>query len=54
LIPREIYNKRLDLKLTGRTLFGIKSPKTQELEDHYYGNIKNDVMNFMIDLDQEL
>lgn len=54
LIPKELYEKRLDLKITGRTLFGARSPKTQELEDHYYGNIKQKVMDFMIDLDQEL
>jgi glutamine synthetase len=54
LILKEIYEKRLDLKLTGRTLFGARSPKTQELEDHYYGNIKSKVINFMTDLDKEL
>jgi glutamine synthetase len=54
LIPKEFYDQRLDLKITGRTLFGARSPKTQELEDHYYGNIKTKVMNFMIDLDNEL
>jgi glutamine synthetase len=54
LIPKELYEKRLDLKITGRTLFGARSPRTQELEDHYYGNIKQKVMDFMIDLDQEL
>jgi glutamine synthetase len=54
LIDKEMFDKRLDLKLTGRTLFGAKSPKSQELEDHYYGQIKTRVMNFMIDLDNEL
>jgi glutamine synthetase len=54
LIPKEMFNKRLDLKLTGRTLFGARSPKSQELEDHYYGQIKTRVMKFMIDLDTEL
>jgi glutamine synthetase len=54
LIKKDIFDKRLDLKLTGRTLFGARSPKSQELEDHYYGQIKTDVMNFMMDLDQEL
>lgn len=54
LIPKELYEKRLDLKITGRTLFGARSPKTQELEDHYYGSIKQKVMDFMIDLDCEL
>jgi glutamine synthetase len=54
LITKEMFNQRLDLKLTGRTLFGARSPKSQELEDHYYGQIKTNVMNFMMDLDREL
>jgi glutamine synthetase len=54
LIIKEMFNQRLDLKLTGRTLFGARSPKSQELEDHYYGQIKTNVMNFMMDLDHEL
>jgi glutamine synthetase len=54
LITKEMFDKRLDLKLTGRTLFGARSPKSQELEDHYYGQIKTKVMNFMTDLDHEL
>ena len=54
LIPEEYYNKRMDLKFTGRTLFGANPPKGQELEDHYFGNIKSQVANFMKELDNEL
>ena len=54
LIDREVYLKRKDLKLTGRTLFGAKPPKGQELDDHYYGAIKPRVAAFMHELDQEL
>lgn len=54
LIPEEFYQKRLDLKLTGRTLFGTNPPKGQELEGHYYGYINNKISNFMKELDQEL
>lgn len=54
LIPDEFYNKRLDLKFTGRTIFGAMAPKGQELEDHYYGSIKPKVHNFMKELDHEL
>ena len=54
LIPSEYYDRRLDLKFTGRTIFGAPAPKGQELEDHYYGNIKPKVMEFMKELDQEL
>lgn len=54
LIDREMYNARKDLILTGRTLFGARPPKGQELEDHYFGNIKPRVMAFMKDLDAEL
>lgn len=54
LIPDEYYNKRLDLKFTGRTIFGAMAPKGQELEDHYYGSIKPKVHNFMKELDHEL
>ena len=54
LIPEEYYNKRLDLKFTGRTIFGAMAPKGQELEDHYYGSIKPKVHNFMKELDHEL
>ncbi len=54
LIPRELYKKRPDLIITGRTLFGAKPPKGQELEDHYFGNIKYKVLEYMEDLDREL
>jgi len=54
LIDQKVYEEREDLKLTGRTLFGAKSPKGQELEDHYFGSIKPRVAEFMKDLDAEL
>lgn len=54
LIPRELYKKRPDLIITGRTLFGAKPPKGQELDDHYFGNIKTRVLEYMEDLDNEL
>ena len=54
LIPVELYKKRPDLIITGRTLFGAKPPKGQELEDHYFGNIKTKVLEYMEDLDAEL
>ena len=54
LIDAENYKKRKDLCLTGRTLFGAKPPKGQELEDHYFGSIKERVSNFMKELDEEL
>lgn len=54
LIPKELYAQRRDLILTGRTLFGAKPPKGQELEDHYFGNIRPQVLAFMEDLDKEL
>lgn len=54
LIPRELYKKRPDLIITGRTLFGAKPPKGQELEDHYFGHIKTRVLEYMADLDNEL
>ncbi len=54
LIDAEVYKKRKDLLITGRTLFGAKPPKGQELEDHYFGSIKPRVMAFMQDLDEEL
>jgi glutamine synthetase len=54
LIDRDVYNKRKDLILTGRTLFGIKPPKSQELDDHYFGAIKPRVMAFMKELNEEL
>ena len=54
LIDAEMYNQRKDLLYTGRTLFGAKPPKGQELGDHYYGAIKPRVQAFMRDLDEEL
>ena len=54
LIDRELYDQREDLKLTGRTLFGAKAPKGQELDDHYFGSIKTRVSAYMKDLDEEL
>ncbi len=54
LIDRDLYKKRKDLIFTGRTLFGNRPPKGQELEDHYFGNIKERVSNYMKDLDKEL
>ena len=54
LVDEEYYEKRLDLKLTGRTLYGANPPKGQELEGHYYGYLNNRVANFMKDLDEEL
>ncbi len=54
LIDKEYYLKRKDLIFTGRTLFGAKPPKGQELEDHYFGILKERVSNFMHDLDETL
>ncbi len=54
LIDREVYLKRQDLRLTGRTLFGAKPPKGQELDDHYFGTLKPRVAAFMKELDEEL
>src|SRR5574344_1743506 len=54
LIDKSVYDKREDLIFTGRTLFGAKSPKGQELEDHYFGIIKTRVQEFMKDLNKEL
>ena len=54
LVDKELYNKRPDLILTGRTLFGAKPPKGQELDDHYFGAIRPRVMSFMKDLNREL
>ena len=54
LVEKDTYYKRPDLVFAGRTLFGAKPPKGQELDDHYYGSIKPRVMSFMHDLDEEL
>lgn len=53
LIDREKYLKREDLIFTGRTLFGALPPKTQELDDHYYGNIPENIESFMRELNEE-
>ena len=54
LIDETMYQRRKDLKYTGRTLFGAKPPKGQELEDHYFGALKTRVGAYMKDLDEEL
>lgn len=54
LITKEMFDKRKDLVYTGRTLFGAKSPKGQELDDHYFGVIKPKVAEYMADLNEEL
>lgn len=54
LVDKKMYEERLDLKLTGRTLLGAMAPKGQELEDHYFGNIKTRVVAYMQELDEEL
>jgi glutamine synthetase len=54
LVNRELYNKRPDLVLTGRTVFGTMSAKGQEMEDHYFGAIPEKVAAFMRDLNEEL
>ena len=54
LVDREKYKERKDLVLTGRTLFGAMPPKGQELDDHYFGSIKDRVGEFMKDLDEHL
>ena len=54
LVDKSVYDKRPDLIYTGRTLFGAKAPKGQELEDHYFGMIKPRVQAFMKDLNEEL
>ena len=54
LIDKSMYQRREDLKLCGRTLFGARPPKGQELDDHYYGAINPRVAKFMQELDEEL
>ena len=54
LIDKSLYEKRKDLILTGRTLFGAMASKGQELEDHYFGTIKERVSSYMKELDEEL
>ena len=54
LIDKNLYNRREDLILTGRTLFGAKPPRGQEMDDHYFGSIRPRVIAFMKELDEEL
>ncbi len=54
LIDKALYEKREDLRMCGRTLFGAKPPKGQELDDHYFGSIRPRVTAFMQELDEEL
>ena len=54
LVDKTVFNERKDLLYTGRTLFGAKPPKGQEMEDHYFGVLKPRVQAFMKDLDEEL
>ena len=54
IIPRSMYAQREDLRLTGRTLFGAKPPKGQEMDDHYFGTIRTRISGFMRDLDEQL
>ncbi len=54
LVDKDIFEKRKDLVFTGRTLFGAKPPKGQELDDHYFGAIKPRIKAFMTELDEEL
>ncbi len=54
LIDKNLYNKRKDLIYTGRTLFGARAPKGQEMDDHYFGTIKPRVAQFMREVDEEL
>ena len=54
LIDKQLYNRRKDLRMTGRTLFGAKPPRGQELDDHYFGAIKPRVAAYMKDLDETL
>lgn len=53
LIPLDLFKKRPDLKLTGRTIFGKPSPKGQKLEDHYFGSIPEHILKFLSELEQE-
>lgn len=54
LIDKDMYDKRRDLVYCGRTLFGARSPKDQQKDDHYFGTLKPRVQAFMADLDEEL
>ncbi len=54
LIDKKLHDKRLDLMLTGRTLFGAMPPKGQELDDHYFGSLKERISSYMRELNEEL
>ena len=54
IIPKAMYAQREDLRLTGRTLFGARPPKGQEMDDHYFGTIRTRISEFMKDLDEQL
>lgn len=54
IIDKEMYDRRKDLIYAGRTLFGAPAPKGQELEDHYYGELKTRIHRYMADLDEAL
>jgi glutamine synthetase len=54
LIDEAFFHERLDLMLTGRTLFGAKPPRGQELEDHYFGSIPDRVLAYMLEVEKEL
>jgi len=54
LVDKKFFDKRMDLMLTGRTLFGAMAPKGQELEDHYFGSLKTRIATFMHELNVEL
>jgi len=54
IVDQEVYERRKDLLYTGRTLFGAPAPKGQELEDHYYGELRTRISDYMADLDEAL
>jgi glutamine synthetase len=54
LIDSDLYQQRLDLQMTGRTLFGAKPPRGQELDDHYFGSIPSRVLSYMLAVEKEL
>ena len=54
IVDKKMYDKRMDLQFTGRTLFGAPAPKGQELEDHYFGPLKSRISAYMQDLDEAL
>ncbi|MBN2221481.1 MAG: glutamine synthetase III, partial [Vallitaleaceae bacterium] len=54
IIDKKLYQERKDLIFTGRTLFGAKPPKGQEMEDHYFGSIKERISAYMKEIDEEL